>query len=115
MSADLSLFTVVATDTIRTAMERITANKLRAVVVVDDDRRVLGVVSDGDIRRAFLHDVLAIAPVSQIMQINPRVTSERSATKRHEQAVHDKVTLLPIVDDDYRLVGVEAGYEPFAD
>src|SRR5207248_5699784 len=75
MERDLSLYVVEPTDSLRTAMEKIEQNKHRVVVVVDEGR-VLGTVSDGDIRRAYLHELLPIAPVSQIMQLNPHVTQE---------------------------------------
>ncbi len=110
---DLGLFTVSPTDTIRTAMEKIEENKYRVVVVVDEDQTVLGTVSDGDIRRAFLHDVLLIAPVSQIMQLNPHVTTERDHGKAHRKLLEEKVTVLPVVTEDNRLIDVELAYEPF--
>lgn len=112
MTRDLSDYTVAPTDTIRIAMEKITRNKHRVVIVVDDGR-VIGTVSDGDIRRAFLHDVLAIAPVERIMQLNPHVTTEADREKRHEQVLTERVTVLPVVDDEMRLLDVELAYEPF--
>jgi CBS domain-containing protein len=112
--ADLALFTVAPTDSIRTAMEKIERNHHRVVVVVDKGK-VLGTVSDGDIRRAFLHDVLAIAPVSQIMQLNPHVTTERDPGKRAELVRREQVTVLPVVSDDNELIDVELAYEPFGD
>ncbi len=111
---DLSLYTVSHTDSIRTAMEKITQNKRRVVVVLDEGK-VVGTVSDGDIRRAFLHDVLPIAPVSRIMQLNPHVTTETDPVKRHELIAREKVTVLPVVSEDNRLLDVELAYEPFED
>jgi CBS domain-containing protein len=111
-TVDLERFTVAPTDSIRTAMEKITANRLRVVIVVDEGK-VIGTVSDGDIRRAFLHDVLPIAPVERIMQLNPHVTTETDPVKRHELILREKVTVLPVVDGDNRLLDVELGYEPF--
>ncbi len=110
---DLSPYTVTPTDTLRTAIEKIERNKIRCVVVVDEERRVLGTVSDGDIRRAYLHEHLQITPVSEIMQLNPYVTTATDPKLRHEQAVHDRVTLLPVVDDENRLLDIELAYEPF--
>jgi CBS domain-containing protein len=109
---DLTNFIVAPTDSIRTAMEKITENRLRVVIVIDQGK-VIGTVSDGDIRRAFLHDVLPIAPVERIMQLNPHVTTERDPKKRHEQILAEKVTVLPVVDDENRLLDVELAYEPF--
>jgi CBS domain-containing protein len=112
MPHDLSLFTVAPTDTIRTAMEKIDRNKHRVVVVVDAGK-VLGTVSDGDIRRAFLHDVLPIAPVSEIMQLNPHVTTETDPSRRAELVRLEQVTVLPVVTEENDLVDVELAYEPF--
>lgn len=112
---DLELFTIAPTESIRRAMEKIDANKLRAVAVVGADRQLLGVVSDGDIRRAFLHDVLPIAPVSQIMQLNPRTTTETDPERRHQEALRSGVTVLPVVDASNRLVDIELAYEPFVE
>jgi mannose-1-phosphate guanylyltransferase/mannose-6-phosphate isomerase len=111
---DLSLYTVAPTDSIRTAMERINQNKHRVVVVVDNGK-VLGTVSDGDVRRAFLHDVLPIAPVSQIMHLNPHVTTATDPVERARLLQQDKVTLLPVVNEDNELLDVELAYEPFRD
>lgn len=113
-SHDLTLFTVAPTDSIRTAMEKIERNHHRVVVVVDGGK-VLGTVSDGDIRRAFLHDVLPLAPVSQIMQLNPHVTTETDPGKRAELVRRERVTVLPVVTEENELVDVELAYEPFAE
>jgi CBS domain-containing protein len=112
MSADLNLYTIPATATVRDAMERIEANRHRVVIVVDEEWRVLGTVSDGDIRRAFLHDVLQISPVTTIMQLNPRTVGEDSLADPAEALRHKHVTLLPVVTRDNRLVDVLLAYEP---
>jgi CBS domain-containing protein len=111
---DLSAFTVAPTDSIRTAMEKIERNKHRVVVVVADGK-VLGTVSDGDIRRAFLHDMLPIAPVTQIMQLNPHVTTETDPVKRSDLIRREQVTVLPVVTEDNVLVDLELAYEPSFD
>jgi CBS domain-containing protein len=111
---DLALYTVTPTDSIRTAMEKIERNKHRVVIVVDDGT-VLGTVSDGDIRRAFLHDVLPLAPVTQIMQLKPHVTQETDPAARARILNAEKVTVLPVVTADNHLIDVELAYEPFAD
>lgn len=111
---DLSDFVVSATDTIHTAMEKITRNKHRAVVVLDG-RRVVGTVSDGDIRRAFLQDVLPIAPVAKIMNINCRTTTERDPRRQRQVLLREKVTVLPVVEPSHELVDVALAYEPFGE
>jgi CBS domain-containing protein len=114
MTKDLGLYSVQRTDSIRAAMLRMTANRYRAVVVLDG-RKVVGVVSDGDIRRAFLREVLPLAPVDKIMTINCIKTTERDDKRIREVIRREKVTLLPIVDDANELVDVALAYEPFID
>ena len=114
MAADLSLFTVAPTDSLRTAMEKIDRNKHRVVVVVDEGK-VVGTVSDGDIRRAYLHEQLPITPVSQIMQLNPHVTTETDPEKRRRLPHTEHVTVLPVVSDENELLDLELAYEPFDD
>ena len=113
MAVDLDRFTVQTTDSIRTAMVKITANRYRAVVVLDQDK-VVGTVSDGDIRRAFLKEVLPIAPVEQIMNINCCTTTERDPQKLAEIIRREQVTLLPVIGDANELLDVALAYEPFA-
>lgn len=112
MTGDLTLFTIHHASTIRDAMERIEANRHRVVVVVDDELRVLGTVSDGDVRRAFLHDALPITPVSRIMQLNPRVITVAERGRGLEALKEKHVTVLPVVDEQNRLVDVLVAYEP---
>lgn len=111
MKKKLEAFTVSATDTIRDAMLKITANRCRAVAVVRSGR-VVGVVSDGDIRRAFLKDVLPMAPVEKIMNLNCVTSTERNPRKLSEISRRESLTLLPLVDKQNRLLDVHLAYEP---
>lgn len=111
MTKDLELFTMKATDSIHTAMLKITANRHR-VVIVTDGRKVIGTVSDGDIRRAFLKEVLPIAPVEKIMNIDCVVTRERDPRRLAEIIRREKVTVLPVVNEGNELVDVVLAYEP---
>lgn len=110
---NLDLYIVKTTDSIHTAMEKITANKHRAVVVVDEGK-VVGTVSDGDIRRALLREVLLISPVERIMSINCQTTTERNPEKQQRIIRQKKVTVLPVIDSENTLLDVALAYEPFS-
>ena len=112
MATKLADFTVAVTDTIRVAMEKIDRNKHRVVIVVDSGK-VVGTVSDGDIRRAFLHDMLPVAPVSRIMQLNPVTTTETDREQRQAVLRSARVTVLPVISADNTLIDVALAYEPF--
>lgn len=111
----LADFTVRPTDTIRIAMEQIERNKHRAVIVVDEEGIVLGTVSDGDIRRALLQNVLDMSPVSKIMNLNCITSQERDHRVLAQLVRRERVTVLPIVDDARKLVDVFAAYEPISE
>jgi CBS domain-containing protein len=108
----METLTVSPTDTIRASMEKINDNGMRAVIVVEG-QKVVGTVSDGDIRRALLNDVLPMSPVSGIMQLNPQVTTTRDPEVRRDLIARHNLTLLPIVDATNNLVDVELAYDPF--
>jgi dTDP-glucose pyrophosphorylase len=94
--------------TVREAIRVIDAGGLQLCLAVDGDGKLLGTVSDGDVRRAILRGVSLDAPAAEIMNRKPtvaRLEDERDyllATMRAKQ-----LNRLPMVDDDNRLVGLE--------
>jgi CBS domain-containing protein len=93
-------------------MLKITGNRFRVVVVLDG-KKVVGTVSDGDIRRAFLREVLPIAPVEKIMNINCVTTRETDSEKLKDILRREMVTVLPVVNEENELIDVALAYEPF--
>lgn len=94
--------------TVRDALNSIERFNMGLVVVVDRDRSVRGVISDGDFRRCMLGGVSLEASVTSIMAADPIVVSGdlplSEALLRMEG--HRKVYVLPIVEPDGRLAGV---------
>jgi dTDP-glucose pyrophosphorylase len=62
--------------TIRTAIESIDAAAIEIALVVDDGRRLIGTVSDGDVRRALLAGVTLEDPVDEIVHRDPITAPE---------------------------------------
>ena len=56
--------------TLQTALERMTKNK-KGLLFVCDDAHLVGVISDGDIRRALVGKTLLIARVETYMNLDP--------------------------------------------
>ena len=89
-------------------METITNGRRQISVVVDSDNRLLGTVTDGDIRRAILNKVDILGShVSTVMQKSPHVakvsdSEEAVVAKMREQ----KVRALPVLDADDRVVSI---------
>lgn len=94
-------------DTIRAAVSLMDAASLRTVLVIDEDQKLLGVLTDGDLRRAFLSNVQMDSPVSEIMNKNP-FTINTSQTGNAAQAIMREKNLLclPVVNGN-KLCGLE--------
>lgn len=81
---------------------------LRAALVVDEDNHLLGMVTDGDIRRCLLKEVSLDAPVHTIMNRTP-TTAEVTDTRDQVLSKLQSLSLyhLPIVDHEHKVVGFE--------
>jgi len=101
---------------IHDAIEAIDRASLQICLVVDEHRRLLGTVTDGDIRRAILRGVDLSAPAKDIM--NPNPTAVEVGTSQEEMLAKMKPRLLhqmPILDGDGRVVGLETIDQLLAD
>jgi len=95
------------TTTIREVMEKLTAFETDLMPLVDEDQRLLAIVTDGDIRRAIIRGVTIDQPVGSIANPDPVVV--REGTPRDEMITLMKTRAknsLPIVDERGRLVRV---------
>jgi len=103
---------VVSLDnTVKEALFVITAKGLGATSVVDAAGRLVGIITDGDIRRGLEwgHDFLD-KPVTTLMTRTPRtVTKDRLATYALHKMENNKptpITVLPVVDAEFRPIGM---------
>jgi CBS domain-containing protein len=62
-----------------------------------------------------LREVLPIAPVKQIMNINCRTTTETAREKQRAALRREQVTVLPVVNRANELIDIVLAYEPFPD
>lgn len=98
---------VLATATLRDVMVMIDRGKLGLAVVVDADRRVLGTVTDGDLRRAILAGVTLETPASAVMNAKfTAVDDSVSAVALLDLMQTRSIRQVPVVDAAGVLVGV---------
>ena len=79
-----------------------------AVLVVNSDMRLVGIATDGDIRRALLHSSTLDSPITQAMQSNPVVAPDsfsKNAVISLMQA--NSIRQLPIVDSEGHVTSIE--------
>lgn len=102
---------VKADISVQDALFVITDKGLGAVSVVDDDNKMLGVLTDGDIRRGLSKGVDFLKrPVTELMTARPKtITKEKLAA----QALHimesnrpKPITVLPVVDAENHVIGL---------
>lgn len=93
---------------LETAIETLDRGALRIVLIADDQRRLLGTLTDGDVRRALLKHLPLDLPVSQVMCSAPQV-AQLSWSKDRILAVMESKQLLhlPVLDEQGRIVGLD--------
>jgi dTDP-4-amino-4,6-dideoxygalactose transaminase len=75
------------------------------VLVTGENGRLLGTVTDGDVRRAFLEGKTLKTPLAEIMSKNPISGSpEASRRERFELMKRHRILQLPIVDADKHVI-----------
>ena len=98
---------VTPSATIQDVLKVIEKEALQLALVVDNDNRLLGTITDGDVRRALIDDQPLETPVSEIMFTTP--TTVAVETPRDEiLEIMDKKELfsIPIIENG-RVVGLE--------
>jgi arabinose-5-phosphate isomerase len=98
---------VGAQATLADAILEITRKGMGMTTVVDGERRLLGIFTDGDLRRALERDAdLRATRIETVMTRNPRtIRPEALAVEAVEVMESRKSTQLPVVDGAGRVVG----------
>lgn len=94
---------------IHKAIEIIDRNALQIALVVDQNHKLLGTVTDGDVRRGLLRGISLDCPVQQVMNKSP-VTIPIIKDKKSVLNILkiNKLRHLPVVDDSGYLIGIES-------
>ena len=114
MHSNLEVLCIGQQQSIREAITVMDRNKLGMVMAVDHDRRLVGTVTDGDVRRAVLARVNFDEPVSSLLA---RKASTKFATPITSSVSADPTTWLsvlkehsilhlPLLDDEQRVAGL---------
>jgi len=91
--------------TIREALRIIDNGAMRIAIVVDEDGKLIGTLTDGDIRRGLLKGMELESPILDIYNQHPiSVSISDSKEKIIELALAKRVYQIPVLDEDGRVI-----------
>lgn len=107
MNEVLARVTIHPEATIRDAMEAIDRGAVEIALMADEDCRLLGAVTDGDVRRALLAGASLDSPVKTYVSDHPHtVGPEASRAEVVDLMAARAIEQVPVIDDGGRLVGL---------
>jgi D-glycero-alpha-D-manno-heptose-7-phosphate kinase len=103
---DRTLVSIAETDTIEEAFRRLNVNMLGILFAEDAARRVVGAVTDGDIRRKLLDGVSIHQPVATCVNRNFVWANAGAPREQILKLLDQRVHVVPILDPERRLVDI---------
>jgi dTDP-glucose pyrophosphorylase len=102
---DLKKITALPEEKLSEALPRMDKAGMQVLLVTDRDRRLVGIITDGDIRRALLRGVNMDVSLTEIMGKNPKTvkTGTDLGVVRKLMLDHD-IRHIPLLDDQQRVV-----------
>ncbi|ETI58300.1 KpsF/GutQ family sugar-phosphate isomerase [Marinomonas profundimaris] len=99
--------------TLKDAISVMTHGRM-GVVLIQDAKKLLGIFTDGDLRRAMLKESEGMIhkTMADLMTSNPKTINENvMIVQAEEQMLRDKITLLVVVDDVHNVSGILEIYD----
>lgn len=96
------------TSSIKEALKVIDSGAMQIALVINSDEKLIGTLSDGDIRRGLLNNLTLENSIKSIIFKSPTVCKiDDSKEKIIEIALEKKIHQVPIVDKNGKLMGIE--------
>ena len=92
---------------LKEAIKQMDKAALQVLIVADNEDKLLGIVTDGDVRRAIINAIDFKEPISSIMNKNP-ITMLYSGDKNEALKLMKKyvVRCIPVIDEENKVVGL---------
>lgn len=112
--AELDKYLISPEKSISEAIEKITRTKLRTLFVCNQERQLMGTLTEGDVLRFLLSGGVVFSPVLTAMNPNP-IKSQRflNSSELLNLAKLNGLIMLPIVDAKNRIVQTQSIWEAF--
>jgi len=95
---------------LRDVVIAMTQHPLGAACVIDNDRRLLGIITDGDLRRALqAHDDIRALRASEIMTAHPITITPTTTLKEATRLMEDRpsqISVVPVVGEAMECLGL---------
>jgi len=92
----------------KAVIQEMNRESLGAVFIVDSSQHLLGIITDGDIRRSVaMHENILELPIETVMVKNPQTLApEQPAVIALNLMEKYQITILPIVDKNHKIQGI---------
>ena len=98
---ELKKYTVSIKTTIYEALSLVDQNSRQMAILVDQDQCIIGVITDGDIRRAILKGIPLDSPIISVVNRNPLIGGKNEPKKALISRMQDRsVSFIPLVNDE---------------
>ena len=101
---DVNEIKILQSTSLKLALVKLNDTGLVTLFVVNENGELVGVITDGDIRRAILNDVNLANSVFEIMNVNFISMPVESDSALILEKLDDKVKVIPLIDNKKRLV-----------
>jgi len=93
---------------VKEALFEITAKKLGAVNVINEEGVLVGIITDGDLRRHLEQDAMLLErEVSRVMTKEPKTILPGRLAAQALKMMEDKsITVLPVVEENQKVIGM---------
>ena len=88
------------------AMKKISINATGIIFVVDKDNKLIGSVTDGDIRRWIIKTGNLSSEIVNLMNTNPKYVFSSKKSQARDLLSKYSIRVVPIVDDDMKVVSI---------
>lgn len=104
-------------ETIKTTLKKLDITAVKVLLVVDKNNRLLGTISDGDIRRWILKGSRLEDDISRAYKKKPTVIKKDdfSLDKAKELFIRNKIELIPILDETNQVINFVTWNQTFSE
>jgi len=105
LKGDLNNLVTTENISILNAMTLIDKNTKKMLIVVDESKKIIGTITDGDIRRAILKGLLVSTPIKEVYNRNYSCVNDSVGTNEIKRIfIEKKINLIPIVNENRVLI-----------